>query len=232
MERVLYAPRALPPLPADVAQDPGAYGAWSTAHEAERARATPSSRKANLCLVMPVAGAEADVDDVRRTLESLRRQRGGWSLTVTTPEDRLPEIQKLVHACTSLRDRRRVRVLGAGGSGSDRDLLGIGIASCRGLPKALIFPGDVWAQDAAALLSAALTPTNVVYADEDALRADGTPTAPRLKPAFSPEFLLTSAYVGRPLAMGAHVADRLPRLGGDRPGGTRARVRAGRHRGR
>ena len=211
---MLYAPRALPPLPADVAQDPSAYAAWSTAREEQRARTTPSSRKANLCLVMPVTNAEGDVGAVRRTLESLRRQRGGWSLTVVTPEDRLLEMQKLVHACTSLRDRRRVQVLGAGGSGSDRDLLGIGIASCGGLPKALVFPGDVWAPDAAALLSAALTPTNVVYADEDTLLADGTPTAPRLKPAFSPEFLLTSAYVGRPLAMGAVVADHLPRLVG------------------
>ena len=42
--------------------------------------------------------------------------------------------------------------------------------------------------------------------------ADGTWTAPRLKPDFSPEFLLTSAYIGRPLAMGADVADHLPRL--------------------
>ncbi len=107
---------------------------------------------------------------------------------------------------------RRVRILGGGASGSDRDLLGIGIGTGRGRPKALIFPGDVWAPDASALLSAALTPTNVVYADEDALGADGTPTAPRLKPDFSPEFLLTSAYVGRPLAMGAVVADNLPRL--------------------
>jgi O-antigen biosynthesis protein len=212
VERVLYAPRALPPLPPDVSQDPGAYAAWSTAREAERARATASSRKADLCLVMPVADAETDIAGLRRTFDSLRRQRGGWSLTVVTPEDELRKTQRLVHACTSLRDRRRVRVLGAGGSASDRDLLGIGIATCQGLPKALVFSGDVWAPDATALLSAALTPTNVVYADEDALLADGTPTAPRLKPDFSPEFLLTSAYLGRPLAMGSMVADHLPRL--------------------
>ena len=29
MERVLYAPRALPPLPPDVSQDPGPYAAWA-----------------------------------------------------------------------------------------------------------------------------------------------------------------------------------------------------------
>ena len=210
MERVLYAPRALPPLAPDVSQDPGPYAAWSVARETERARATRSSRKAALCLVMPVSDAAAAA--VRRTLEALRQQRGGWSLTVVTPEERLSEIQKVVHASTSFLHRPRVRILGGGASGSDRDLLGIGIGTGPGRPKALIFPGDVWAPDASALLSAALTPTNVVYADEDALGADGTLTAPRLKPDFSPEFLLTSAYVGRPLAIGAVVADNLPRL--------------------
>jgi GT2 family glycosyltransferase len=159
---------------------------------------------------MPVSDAAAST--VRRSLEALRHQRGRWSLTVVAQEERLPEIRKVVHACTSLLQRRRVRVLGGGASASDRDLIRIGIGTGRGRPKALIFPGDVWAPDASALLSAALTPTNVVYADEDAVGTDGTPTAPRLKPDFSPEFLLTSAYVGRPLAMGAVVADNLPRL--------------------
>jgi GT2 family glycosyltransferase len=212
VERVLYAPRALPPLPPDVTQDHGPYAAWSAARETERAQATPSSRKADLCLVMPVADSGPGAGALRRTLESLHRQRGGWSLTVVAPEDRLPEIQRLVRAGGVLRGRRRVRVLGAGRSAAECDLLTLGIGAAPGHPKALVFPGDVWAPDACALLSAALAPTSVVYADEDALGADGIPTGPRLKPEFSPEFLLASAYVGRPLAMGAVVADHLPPL--------------------
>ena len=160
--------------------------------------------------MLPVA--DADPAAVLRTLQSVRRQRGGWSLTVVAAEDRAPEIRSLVHAATALRDRRRVRLVAAGGAGSERDLLGVGIEAGRGLPRALLFPGDVWAPDAVALLSASLTPTNVVYADEDELEADGTWGAPRFKPDFSPEFLLSSAYVGRPLAMGAEVADHLPGL--------------------
>ena len=61
---------------------------------------------------MPVADAPTRAPTCGARSQSLRRQRGGWSLTVVTPEDRLPEIQKLVQACTSLRDRRRVPVLG------------------------------------------------------------------------------------------------------------------------
>jgi O-antigen biosynthesis protein len=207
---VLYAPRALPPLPPDVSQDPGPYAAWARDREEQRARTGGASRGTNLCLVMAVA--DADTAAVHRTLQSVRRQRGGWSLTVVTTENRLPEIRRLVHAAMALRDRRRIRVLGAGGPGAECELLGIGLEASRGLPRALLFPGDVWPPDAAALLSTSLTPTSVVYADEDVVTADGAWRAPRLKPDFSPEFLLTSAYIGRPLAMGADVADHLPRL--------------------
>jgi O-antigen biosynthesis protein len=210
VERVLFSPRELPPLPADVSQDPGPYGAWSQGHEQQRARAVRATRRSDLRLVMPVA--DADPADLRRTLRGVHRQRGGWSLTVVTTDDQLSGVRKLVHAGTSLRDRRRIRVFGAKGPCAERDLLGIGIEAGRGLPRALLFPGDLWSPDAVALLSAALTPTSVVYADEDEEAADGTRGAPRFKPDFSPEFLLSSAYIGRPLAIGALLADRLPRL--------------------
>lgn len=210
MDRLLYAPRALPPLPPDVSQDPGPYAAWSRDRESRRVRTTRTTRKADLRLVLPVVGD--DPEAVRRTIESVRRQRGGWSMTVVTPEDHLREARRIVHAATSLRDRHRVHVLGAGGSGCVRELLGVGIEAGRGLPRALLFPGDIWAPDTAGLLYAALTPTGVAYADEDAVQADGTWGAPCLKPGFSPEFLLTTGYTGRPFAMGAEVADHLPRL--------------------
>ncbi len=208
---MLYAPRALPPLPPDVSQEPGPYAAWVRGREEQRARATRPTRGPSLCLVMAVA--DGDTAAVRRTLQSLREQRGGrWSLTVVAPGGRLDELGAVVRSGTSLRHRRRVRLLPAQGAGSERDLLEIGIGANPGSPRALIFPGDVWAPDTVALLSAALTPAGVAYADEDQVPADGTNVAPRLKPDFSPEFLLSSAYIGRPLAMGAAVADHLPRL--------------------
>jgi GT2 family glycosyltransferase len=213
VDRVLYAPRALPPLPPDVSQDPGPYAAWVRGREEQRVAAARRGKGQHLHLVMPVANA--DPAAVRRTLQSVRRQRGSpWSLTLVTAEDGLSELEHLVRASTSWRDRRdrRVRLIGAKGPSAQRDLLGIGIEAGRGLARALIFPGDLWARDTIALLSAALTPTAVVYADEDEAGADGSAVAPRLKPEFSPEFLLSSAYIGRPLALGVAVADHLPRL--------------------
>ena len=207
---MLFAPRALPPLPPDVSQDPGPYAAWSQSREEKRVGATRAAGRADLHLVMPVA--DVDPAAILRTSRSVRHQRGGWSLTVVTAEDRIPEVRALVHAATALRNRRRIQILGVGGSGGPRDLLQVGIEATRGMPRALLFPGDVWAPDAVRLLSDSLTPTSVAYADEDEQRDDGTWAGPRLKPDFSPEFLLTTGYIGRPFAMGADVADHLPRL--------------------
>jgi GT2 family glycosyltransferase len=160
-----------------------------------------------------MAVPDLDPAAVHRTLQSVRHQHGSrWSLTVVTHEDRIREVRATVRGSTSFRDRPRIRLIGASGQCSGRDLLGIGIEAGRGLPRALIFPGDVWAPDTVSRLLAALTPSGVVYADEDELFADGSYGAARLKPEFSPEFLLSSAYIGRPIAMGAEVADHLPRL--------------------
>lgn len=99
MERVLYAPRAMPPLPPDVSQDPGPYAAWSRSREEKRVGATRSAGRADLHLVMPVT--DADPAAIVRTLRSLRRQGGGWSLTIVTAEDRRAEVKALVHTATS-----------------------------------------------------------------------------------------------------------------------------------
>ena len=162
------------------------------------------------------------------------RQRGGrWSLTVVTPEDRLDGAPW--RSCAPprrCRHRRRIRSSGPEDPAPSVTCSGSGSRPARGRPRALLFPGDVWAPDTVALLSTALTPTGVVYADEDVVTADGTtwrrgssPTSRRSSSSPAP----TSAV---PLAMGAAVADHLPRLVASRHGCARARMRAGRHRDR
>ena len=148
---------------------------------------------------------------IGRTLESLRRQTSDrWSLTVVAEEAALPAVDRLVRSGTSRRARRRVRTLGAPAGSPARDLLRGGLAANQGSPVALLFPGDAWAPDAVALIGAALGPTRVVYADEDQTAADGSHTSPCLKPDYSPDFLLSSAYVGRPLAIGSTLTGLLP----------------------
>ena len=150
---------------------------------------------------------------VSRTLRGLGAQTsGGWSLTVVSAGPLVKEIGAVLHSGVSRRDRRRIRtVVGAHGAGPG-DLLSLGMAGHDSHPVAVIFPGDVWAPDAIALLGAAVTPMGVVYADEDHLMADGTYGMPRLKPDFSPDFLLSSSYMGRPLAIGSGLVPNFPHL--------------------
>ncbi len=117
-----------------------------------------------------------------------------------------------MHSSLSRRHRRRIRtVVGAKGAGP-AELLSLGMAEYHDTPVALIFPGDVWAPDATALLGASLTPRGVVYADEDRVVTDGSYAMARLKPDFSPDFLLSSSYIGRPLAIGSELVRDFPRF--------------------
>ncbi len=211
MERVLFTPRELPPLPPDVSEDSKTYDTWVRRREGERQRTLPAADTAPLALVMAVADAPPAA--IRRTLESLGTQTSEhWSLTIVSTEPQLRELSALVRSSVSRRTRRRTRSIPAAAGTPEADLLREGITAHRGDNVALLFAGDVWAPDAIALLSAALTPTGVVYADEDVQTAEGAHLAPRLKPDFSPDFLLASSYVGRPLAVGAGLSGDLSNL--------------------
>jgi O-antigen biosynthesis protein len=153
---------------------------------------------------------DPDTEALTRTLASLRAQTSRrWFLTVVTRQEALPVLRTLVHARTRRRDRRRVKILAGTSDAHAVELLVLGIEQCRGSNVALLFPGDIWAPDAVAMLGNALTPLGAVYADEDRVTADAGLVNPRLKPDFSPDFLASSSYVGRPLAMGAQLAERL-----------------------
>ncbi len=103
----------------------------------------------------------------------------------------------------SRRVKRRLGTVVAPPGAPAREMLRRGIAANSGSAFALLFPGDIWAPDAVAALSSALTPNGVVYADEDRATSSGDHVDPCLKPDFSPDFLLSSSYIGRPLAIGS-----------------------------
>jgi len=68
-----------------------------------------------------------------------------------------------------------------------------------------------------AQLVSSLSARTVVYADEDSVTTAGGHVDPRLKPAYSPEFLLSSSYIGRPLALGSEVVSLLEGSSGSVP---------------
>jgi GT2 family glycosyltransferase len=176
-----------------------------------RAQVAPAVRGPHLMLVMPLTGAPPP--ETAATLRGLRDQvTDRWSLTVVAPEPWLDALQRLVKTSVPRRTRRRVRIVPCPAGTPEGDLFRRAWSETRGHAGALISPGDVWAPDAVAWLSAALEPAGAVYADEDRIAADGSHVDPHLKPDFSPDFLKSAAYVGRPFVVGAELTGDLAEL--------------------
>ena len=164
-----------------------------------------------LSLIMVITGAPPA--SISRTLQSLHGQTSNrWSATIAVTEQWAESLHSLVRRSVSRRVTRRLRTVFAPPGVATGDVLRLGIEANRGSAVALLFPGDVWAPDAVAALSGALTPKGVVYADEDRVTSAGEYVSPRLKPDFSQDFLLSSPYVGRPLAIGSDLLRNGPDL--------------------
>jgi GT2 family glycosyltransferase len=213
VERVLFAPRQPDAPRPDVAKDPGPYSLWVAEKEVERTNGNtdPDSLR-QLDIVMLVTGEPTP--ELVPTLGALQLQTtGSWSLTVVIEEGWGAAFTSLLVVSGLRQSASRVTVLTSPVASPLRHKFELALRN-YGRPAniALLFPGDVWAADAVALLVDSLAPGTVVYADEDCT-TNGSFTAPKLKPDFSPEFLLHCAYMGRPMAMSAEVVTRLPDAG-------------------
>jgi O-antigen biosynthesis protein len=205
VERVLFAHRVLPPLRPDVAEDPGPYNEWVRRREEWRPHhftVRPGVETLHLVMVVP---GEPPPETVR-TLHALQQQTvGGWTLTVVLENSWQTAFTALLSVSGLQRANQRVRLEVTDDTASPASMLRLGLAANAGCSVSLLFPGDIWAPDTVAQLASALTPRSVVYADQDVLTGAGHHVDPRLKPAYSPEFLLSAAYTGRPLAVGAEI---------------------------
>lgn len=217
MDRVLFAHRILPALRPDVVHDLGPYEDWVRRREAWRPlQFVPRPDAEALNLVMVIAGEPTP--ETVQTLHGLAQQTSPhWTLTVVVRNSWQTAFTALLGVSGLHRTTQRVRVEETDDSAAPADMLGRGLAANTGTPVALLFPGDIWAPDAVAQLASALSPLGVVYADEDSVTAAGAHVDPRLKPSYSAEFLLSSAYVGRPLAVGSGIALRAGPSGASLP---------------
>jgi O-antigen biosynthesis protein len=193
----------------DVAQDPVSYGSWMEERERIRVRnGTNPERHLELVLVCQWPA----VEPLRLTVRSLSRQTDqAWFLTVLAEGGR-DVIERVVKRQLTRRQRQRFRCLDVSVGAPRGEMLEPALSTPQSDAIALIFAGDVWAPDAVALLAAGTSPTTVVYADEDTVTAAGEYLDPKLKPDYSPDFLFSTGYVGRPLAMGRSVVRQLPAL--------------------
>ena len=205
MDRVLFAPRTLPPVRPDVAEDARPYDAWIRQREATRHTTSLAQNRA-LHVVMVIEGRPpVQTLDSLRTLGAQTSSR--WRLTVTCHDQWRADVEAFLVAA---RIGQLFDLEGLDDAADFEELLAAGLAWAHGEDVAFIFPGDLWARDTVVQLATALPRNGVAYADEDSIDDDGNHVLPRLKPAFSPEYLLHADYVGRPLALSAEVAARLP----------------------
>jgi GT2 family glycosyltransferase len=185
-----------------VAQDSERYDTWVRERERDRTAAGAPDHVRPLHVVLVVDGQPPSA--TAESLHSLARQRGThWRLIVVAEESWRTEVDDLLRVSGITQPFDVV----ARGSGTGFDgLLDAGIAAAAGDDVALMFAGDVWAEDAVRLLSSAVEEGGIAYADEDCLSPEGTHYRPRLKPEFSPEYLLHTDLIGRPLVLSARAA--------------------------
>jgi O-antigen biosynthesis protein len=192
-----------------VADDPGPYSEWVQRREEWRPRHfTVRPGIEPLHLVMVVVG-EPPAETVR-TLHALQQQTvTNWTLSVVMETSWQTAFTALLSVSGLQRTSQRVQVETVDDATPAAHMLRLGLAANAGSNVSLLFPGDIWAPDAVAQLASALSSRSFVYADEDVVTAGGDHVDPRLKPAYSPDFLLSSSYIGRPLAIGAEIVPQL-----------------------
>ncbi len=88
-------------------------------------------------------------------------------------------------------------------------MLQLGIGRQRRVQRLPALPGGRLGPRCRGAAGQLALPSTVVYADEDTVTSRVEHVDPRLKPAYSPEFLLSSSYMGRPLAVGSEIVPRL-----------------------
>jgi GT2 family glycosyltransferase len=228
VERVLFAPRDLPPLRPDAAADLPRYRRWLAERRAERlatgAPPPPGAPEIDVVVVVD----RADPVLLGQCLTSVTGQTtGAWRLKLAVIGPAAEPVEGVLAATGA----------GAGRGRLVRTSCPVGTAMADAVAAALALPPpagaflvlgqhDLLAPDAVALLTGALCgpaegigadgadgagggsgPAALAYADEDRLGDDGLHRAPALKPGWSPDLLLSCPYLGRPVAVRTDAAD-------------------------
>jgi GT2 family glycosyltransferase len=206
----LFAPRELPPLRPDAAHDLEAYRSWVGRREEERlagggAEAMQSLGRSAPPIVLVVVPSAADRAELGRTLSSLGAQtRSDFELSVAVEGGDGPWLGQ---ALAAFGPRARHVDVPAGTSRETALAQALAAVPSSGAANdggvLVVSAGDELAPDALELLAARLNESGapLVYADEDTVDACGDRLGPLLKPAWSPDLLLSTPYLGRAVLM-------------------------------
>ena len=217
--RLVVTPPVEPPGP-DVTGDVARYRRWLAGRSRPATRDAPSGDRGR------AVGAGGDPPPHRPPVAVVvvvrHGDRAGLARLVASLQGQRHRRWRLVAACVGARAeaavrrsaprrwalRRRLTVVRCAAAASDAEAASHALGrAVRAAPVVLVVgEGDELVPHAlAALAEAVAGGAAVVYADDDTLDADGAPLSPRLKPDWSPDLLLATDYVGRPVALDAAV---------------------------
>lgn len=190
----------LAPLRPDVAGDLPVYRTWRRERQAWRMAQTgwPSRSGPALAVLMVIADPEPLW--LRRSLQSVVGQsHRHWRLSLAMCGAPTDVVESVLSEELAGLDPARVSRATTAPDTPFADALALSFDGAAAPFVLVLGQHDELAPDAAALLGDAVADAPLAYGDED--RIDGVETAwqPALKPDWSPDLLLSTAYLGRPL---------------------------------
>jgi O-antigen biosynthesis protein len=152
---------------------------------------------------------------LRRCLRSVTGQTtGAWQLSIAVVDRSTPEIEAVLAEELGRLSPGQARFEMCPPGTGDAEAAVAALARSTSPAVALLGPHDQLAPDTLALLATALTDADLAYGDEDQMDDEGLLSEPALKPGWSPDFLLSRSYLGRPVALRRAVVEE---AGGIRP---------------
>ena len=195
---LVVSPPVTPPGP-DVTAELERYRRWLAEADVRRLRA-PGPRGA-LRIALVVLAHTARAAHLCRLVESIVAQPyRDWVLVATVSK---ADGEATRAALKTAQTRLRLVPVAELAPEPEQVSAGLGEALDTGAHAVMIIgPDDVLGPGALATLALALDlGADVVYADEDRIDDDGSMCDPRMKPDWSPDLLLCTDYVGRPVAL-------------------------------
>jgi GT2 family glycosyltransferase len=217
IHEALKGPSVLAPPP----EDPqSAYEQWRRNHvPGRRERARLRAQAATIVpaplisVLLPVMqGADRYL---QQAVDSVRGQvYPNWELCVAASDTLAPDRRAFLVECTAREPRIRCRFLGK--HSRPGDLWNLALTLAHGDYVALLGPSDRLPEHALAGIAqgVAIGQPDMLYADEDQIDDDGRHHSPFFKPDWSPEYMLSFVYTGRPAVYRTALVRE---LGGFRP---------------
>jgi len=219
----LFSPRQLPPLRPDAASDLDRYRNWLAERDAlvmggpegDGDALLPAGRTdVLLCLDHPVA------DLLRACVRSVVAQtHASWRLCAVQIGDVEVDCAQALHDELARAPSDHVIRLSVPEGTPQVEAMAVAFDNTSSATVLLLGQHDELAEDTLSLLGIALEAdpsvrADVAYGDEDRFDRDGMPVHPILKPGWSPDLLLSTPYLGRPVLMRRSVINE---VGGFRP---------------